>query len=329
MAIIGTEIKKYKATVNNDTSANGGRMSNVVATSGVRNNIFPNVSESERTAGIVRYRKTFVKIANDDDLTAYNMKVHLTNTTGADDYVTIFEGTDDDTYADISSPREYGCGALESNITASDTTLTVQVEDAAIDIFNTSSADNIIWIGDGTNDEYFENVEASKVDDVYTLTLDTGDSISNSYSTTNTYVSSCIDAGDVKCSFGTVVVTSTAGTFDHSTYPILLDNIGTVYDSWTLTFTNATTYTIAGANEGAMGSGGNTSSNASPTNTNFSKPYFTIDSSAFGGTFEAADTITFITYPATANIWHKETVPAGSVSYSNNTWTERVICESA
>jgi len=329
MAIISTELKKYKAAVNNDTTSNGGRMSTSLITSGVRNNVFPNVSESERTAGVTRYRKTFIKVANDDDLTAYNTKIHLVTTTGADDYVTIFEGTDTDTYADVSSPREYGCGVLEANVNAGDTEITVQVENSVMDIFNTSSADNVIWIGNTTNDEYFENVEASKVDDVYTLTLSSGDSLSNSYTTTNTYVSSCIDAGDVKCSFDTVVVTSTSGTFDDSGSPILVDNIGTVYDSWTLTFTNATTYTITGANEGLLASGGNISGDASPTNLNYSKPYFTIQSAAFGGTYEAGDTITFKTYPATANIWYKEVVPAGSASYSNNTWTERMICESA
>jgi len=329
MAINSNEIKRYKAAVNNDTSSNGGRMSTTQITSGVRNNLFPNVDESERTSGVTRWRKVFVKIANDDDLTAGNTKIHMTSTTGSDDYVSMCTGTDDDTYADLSSPRMYGCGVLESVATAGDTEISVELENASLSIFNTVSDDNMIWIGNGTTNEYFENVAASKTDNVVTLTLDSGDSISNSYATSNTYVASCIFAGDIECSFDTVVVTSTSGIFDTSSSPILLDNIGTVYDSWTLTFTSATAYSITGANEGLLSSGGNTSSNTSPTNTSFSKPYFTIQSAAFGGTYEAGDTITFKTYPATQPLWYKEVVPAGAATYSNNTISERVNCESA
>lgn len=335
MPIISSEIKRYKATVNNDTTSNGGRMSTNLITSGVRNAVFPNVSESERTTGITRWRKIFIKIANDDDLTFYNTKIHLTNTTGADDYITISSGTQTNIQSDLSSPRVYGCGVLASNIASGASTITVNIEGANstawnnLNIFNTSVADNIVWIGDGTNNEYFENVAASKTDNTYTLTLNTGDTIANNYSTASTYVASCINSGDIACSFDSVVVTSTAGTFNTTTFPILLDNIGTVYDSWTLLFTNATTYTITGLNEGALSSGGNTSSNASPTNPSFAKKYFTIQSGAFGGTFVAGDTITFKTYPAAVPIWMREIVPANAGSFANNTWTERIVGESA
>jgi len=335
MAILSNEIKRYKATVNNDTTSNGGRMSTNLISSGVRNAVFPNVSESERTAGITRWRKVFIKIANDDDLTFYNTKVHLTTTTGADDYITISSGTQTNIQSDLSSPRVYGCGVLEANISSGATSLTVEIEGDNstawnnLNIFNTSIADNVIWIGNGTTNEYFENVSASKTDNVYTLTLNTGDAIANSYTTTNTYVASCINTGDISCSFDSVVVTSTAGTFNSTTFPILLDNIGTVYDSWTLLFTNATTYTITGLNEGLLASGGNTSSNASPTNPNFAKKYFTIQSGAFGGTFVAGDTITFKTYPAAIPMWIREIVPANSASFANNTWSERIVGESA
>ena len=329
MAIQSNEIKRYKATVNNDTTSNGGRMSTALITSDVKNAVFPNVSEDERTSGTTRWRKVFVKIANDDDLTLHNTRIHYTNITGADDYVMFCEGTQTDIYSDLSSLTMYGTGVLESNVNAGDSTITVTVEDASMDIFNTASATNVIWIGDDTNEEYFENVAASLSGTTYTLTLDTGDTLANSYTTTATYVGSCLDKGDVEASFDTVVVTSTAGTFDSTTHPIVLDNIGTVYDEWTIEFVTTTTYSITGANEGLLASGGNISSDASPTNNDFAKKYMTIPSAAFGGSFEVGDTITFKTYPAAIPIWHKETIPAGSASYSNNTWTEKIIGESA
>ena len=329
MAIITAEIKRYRAAVNNDTTSNGGRMSTNLITSGVRNSVFPNVSESERTAGITRWRKIFIKVANDDDLTLYNSKVYLKSITGAADYVTICEGNDNNVYSDLSSPRMYGCGVLTTDIAVSDTEITLLVEDTSMSIFNTASADNVIWIGNGTTSEYFENVTAVKTDDSFTLTLNAGDVLANIYSTSNTIVASCIDAGDIACSFDSVSVTSTAGTFDDTAYPILLDNIGTVYDSWTLAFTSASVYTITGASEALLASGGNISTPASPINSSFAKKYFTISSGAFGGTYEIGDTITFKTYPATIPLWHKEVVPAGAASYSNNTWTETCIGESA
>ena len=329
MAIIANEIKRYKATTNNDTTSNGGRMSTNLIVSGVRNAVFPNVGDTERTSGVTRWRKIFIKIANDDDLTFYNSKVHMTKTSNADDYFSICEGGHDDVYSDLSSPRMYGVGVLESAVTAGDSEITVTIENTAMAIFNTSSADNVIWIGDGTNNEYFENVSASKTDTTVTLTLNTGDVLANSYSTSDTYVASCIDTGDIAANFNSVDITSIAGTFDSSTYPIVLDNIGTVYDEWTLEFTNATTYTITGANEGLLSSGGNTSGNASPINSNFAKKYMTIDYRAFGGNYVAGDTIEFTTYPAAISIWYKEVVPAGAVSAANNTWSERIIGESA
>lgn len=335
MSIVSTEIKRYKASVNNDTSANGGRMSSNIINTGVRNALFPNVSETERTSGITRYRKYFIKIANDDDLTLNNAKVHLASVTPSDDYVTIFAGTQNGVYSGIGTPRQYGCGVLAANISAGASVITVTIEGANstawnnLNIFNTSVADNTIWIGDDTHEEYFESVSASKTDNTYTLTLNAGDVTSYGYSTTNTYVASCINAGDVKCEFDSVVVTSTAGTFNYSSFPILLDNIGTVYDSWTLTFTNATTYTITGAYEGLLGSGGNISSDASPINPTFSKKYMTIQYGAFGGTFATGDTITFKTYPAAIPIWCREVVPAGTASYSGNNWFDICVGESA
>ena len=335
MAIQNSEIKVYKAITNNETSANGGRRSNNLITSNVRNNLFPNVSQTERTDGTTKRRKIFYRVENDDDLTLYNAKYYFKNTSGADDYFVFYVGTNVDTQADLGSPRIYGTGILESNITAGDTTLTVELEVSSVAdianlaIFNTAISDNKIFISDGTHTEYFSAVTASKADNIYTLTLNAGDTIAYNYSTSDTYIGSYVDLGDITTSYTTPVVTSTSGTFDDTTYPILLDNIGTIYDTWTLTFTNATTYTIAGTNTGLLSSGGNISSNASPINSIFNKKYFTIQSSAFDETFTTGDTIIFTTYPAEFSIWIREIVPANSSSYSNNTLIDALIGESA
>ena len=329
MAIIAAEIKEYKAVTNVDGASNGGRMSSNELTSGVRNNLFPNVTEAERTSGVTRWRKMFAKVANDDDLTLMNTYVHLTHTTAADDYVSIVEGTASNIYSDLSSPREYGVGVLASNITASDTSCTVTIENTALSVFNTASADNIIWVGDGTNNEYFTSVTAGKSGTTITLTLNAGDSFANSYTAaTPTYVASCIDVGDIECAVSSWTETSTSGTYNESTYPLEMDNIGTVYDTWTLTFSSATNFSVSGTNTGSVGSG-NISGSFAPNNADFTKPYFTINASGWGGTWASGETITFTTSPASQGIWIKKVVPAASSSYSGNSFTIRTIGESA
>jgi hypothetical protein len=327
MAITVAELKRYKASVNNDTALNGGRMTSNQVLSGVRNALFPNVSEAERVAGLIRYRKVFVKVANADNLTLFNSLLHLTNITGADDRIEIAQGTQIDVFSGLGTPTMYGCGELHAQALTGATSFSAQVEDASMSIFRTTG--NTVWIGDDVNNEYFTNVSATKVDDVYTLTLASGDSLAHTYSTATARVSSVLSLGDIACSFDSVVVTSSAGVFNTVASSITLDNIGTVYDVWTLAFTSPTVYTITGANEGLLVSGGNISGDTSPVNPAFSKKYFTIPSTAFSGTFAIGDTIVFKTYPASIPIWYKETIPAGAGSYPNNTWNERLIGESA
>lgn len=45
-----------------------------------------------------------------------------------------------------------------------------------------------------------------------------------------------------------------AGTYNESTYPVLLDHIGTAEQTWTLTFTDATNFTVIGDTIGSVGS---------------------------------------------------------------------------
>lgn len=325
MAIIPSEIKHYKSETVTDTTANGGYMSTVLSTSGVKNNVFPDVTEAERTAGITRYRKVFPKIENDADETLFNSFVHFKDITPADDMMTFFPGTQSDTQGDIGSPREYGAGTLDSDISAGGSTLDVNIE-AALDIIQTGDT---IYITDGTNEEYHTNVTAIRTASQIAITLDGGDTFNNSYAAaTPTYISAVYEKGDVKTSFDSWVETSTSGTYDEATYPVEGDNIGGIEEDWTITFTDATNFTCAGARVGSVG-GGSISSDFSPTNTDFTKPYFVLRSAGWGGTWAAAETITFTTHPASIPIWLKMVVPAGASSYSGNTATHTVSGESS
>ena len=95
------------------------------------------------------------------------------------------------------------------------------------------------------------------------------------------------------------------------------NTIGTVEQTWTLTFTDATNYTVVGDTLGSVGSG-TTAADFAPSNPAVSKPYFTLESAGWGGTWAAAQTIVFQTHPNAIPIWETRVVPAGAGSQAGN-----------
>ena len=332
MSILAAELKWYRSAVVTNTASNGGKLSINEVVGGVKNNIFPDVSQAERLAGLIRYRKVFAKLTNAANEVLVNPAFHLRDFTPADDRVEIFVGTQTDTEGDITgSEQMYGVGALSANVSAGATQIVVTIEDASQVIFEASG--NTIHIGDDTNGEYHTNVDViSTSGDQITLELDAGAQLANAYTTANdTTVSSIIDAGlsELEPTIGTVVATSAGtGDYDSSGSNITGHNIGTVEDTLTLTFTSATAFDCTDAAMSALGSG-NTSSDFSPVNTDFSVPYVTVLAAGWSGTWQAGDTLTIPTHPAAQGLWLKQTVPAGTVSFSGNNFVLRFGGESA
>jgi hypothetical protein len=150
-----------------------------------------------------------------------------------------------------------------------------------------------------------------------TVELESGTTVANAYTTAKTYGAGCINAEDVECETTTWTETSSSGTYDESTYPVIMFNDGTEYDFWTVTFTSAVAFNCSGSNEGSVGAGV-VSSDFSPTNPETGQPYFTIDKDGWGGTWTSGDTVTFYTNPSAAPIWIKEVVPSSTAALSNN-----------
>lgn len=329
MSITASEIKRYKSATVNDTASNGGRMSATESVSGTSGNVWPDASESERTAGSTKYRKLFHKIANDDDLTLANARVFLERVTPGDDEIYLFEGTQTDVQSGIATPDLYGAGDLATSISASATSFNVAVEDGDVTIFR---AGDTVRISDKTavdatagNEEYHTLAGTpSATGDVWTLAI-TG-AVANTYSNTNTVVSSVIESGDVECAISGVIETTTSGTFDENS--VTMDNIGTIYQTWTITFSDASNFAVAGDVVGSVGTG-NISSTFSPTNSDFSKPYFSIAAAVWGGTWAGAETVVFVTSPAAIPVWEKRVIPAGADSLAGNSRIVAVSGESA
>ncbi len=331
MSIVASEMIWRQSETNDDTTNNGGRMTKNAIIDNAKNNLWPDVSQSERSTGSTKYRKSHCHIANDADLQLLQTRVFIeTNTPGAD-AVTIFPGTSTDTEAAISgAEQQYGCGTLDADVLAGVTSITVLTEDFNLAYFKNNM---LVRISDMTDvndvvgkEEYITiNAVVTYVGDVATLSFTPA--LVNGYIAANTRVSSVIQAGTVEALNGTVVATvAGSGTFD-SVY-LAMDSIGTVEQQWTLTFSDATSFSIVGDILGSVGSG-TTSSGATPTNNDYSKPYFTITNTAFAGVFANGDTLVFTTSPAAIPIWQKRTIPAGTASLSNNKVIVGVDGESA
>ncbi len=343
MAIQTSEIQWYKSQVVNDTTSNGGRMSANEIPNGVKNNVWPDVPQAERTAGSVKYRKTFIKIANDADLTLLNPRIFIETHTPGDDTVVLLAGTQTDTQNEaIAYTRCFGTGELDADVLAGDGTIDVMVETG-----NESGGDNIFQNGDliriadktsveavSGNAEFLRLAASGGVSwngAVATLTFDTGVTLGFNYAANATRVASVMETADIAATFDGWSLSSVAGSYDEINYPVLGDHIGTIEQTWTLTFTNATNFTCAGDLVGTVGSGAIGGGDFAPNNPDFSKPYFTLTDATppWGGTWATADTITFTTHPAAAAVWEKRSVPAGANSLSGNKVIVAISGESA
>lgn len=323
MSIISSEVKFYKSAVVNDTSTNGGRMSTNALVSGVLQNVFPHVLSAERTAGSTKYRKIFIKVANDDDFSYIAPQIWFDNETPGDDWAVLFAATQVDTQTDITgSERIYGSAGLKSDASAAGSTIVVDVEDASLTgIFQASDDIRITDMVDPdsvTGNEEFHVINGAPSVSGTEVTITTTSPLANTYTVAGgARVMSILEPGDIETSFSGWTETTASGTYDETSFPVVGDNIGTIYQTWTLTFTDATNFTVAGDTIGSVTSG-STASDYSPNNPDFTKPYFTLESGGWGGTWASGDTIEFLTVPASTAVWEKRVVPAGASSLSAN-----------
>ncbi len=311
MPVSVDEIKFYRSELNSDVAAsNGAGISSVDVIDGTVNNLFPNTSSAERVAGITRYRKMFLRNENPDDLTLVSGEVFIDTQSLADDYCRIKVGTNDDVQSDAEGYSDWaGTGILSASAGSGETSIDVDY-DVTNGVYDGSS----VRITDGTNTiNRIVNGTPSWGGNTATIVLT--ESLGVNFSQTSTIVSTVVDLGTVEKSSDSWSESSGTGSYDETTYPLTTYNIGTVVDSWTLTFADASNFSIEGLSTGPMGSG-DTSTDCMPVNG--ASYYFKIDKDGWGGAWALGDTITFNTVHAGASIWVKEVVPSEIGSYSNN-----------
>ncbi|MBN1882805.1 MAG: hypothetical protein JW885_11570 [Deltaproteobacteria bacterium] len=179
-----------------------------------------------------------------------------------------------------------------------------------------------------TTYEYTSGKVAIRSDSYYTtgsiqiLSASTADivlGLSNSivYGTDGMVASCVLQLGDIEPTV-TTPVASGSGIYDHSTYPILTYKKGTLTADVTVTFSNDTNFTVS-----MVVDGNSTNLGAGDINTDFQIPhqgeyYFTIQSDGWGGTWVAANTLSFSLVQSARGVWAKEVVPAATEASSGN-----------
>ena len=324
MSIQSSEMIWRHPVERSDAGSNGGRMTATQIPTSVKNNIWPDVPQSERIAGSTKYRKVFIHISNDDDLTLVRPRIFVETFTPGDDSITIFSGTMTDNQSTLSgSEPQYGCGDLNSDVSSGASTVSVLTEGASLDYFR---AGDLIRISDKAdvnaigNEEYLTiSSVGSYVGDVVTLTISTP--LVNGYVASGvTRVGSVIEVSDIIATYSSFsVVTADTGTYDDATYPVVLDHISSIEQDWTITFTSVTDFTLT-SDDPTLGIStvGNVSSTLQPNNPDYNKPYFILNQLGYGGSFAIGDTISFTTTPSAAPIWYKRVIPANANSLTGD-----------
>lgn len=315
MPITSSDLKVYRSAEVSDLSTNGGRISITQTVSGVAGNIFPNVTQAQRVAGLTQHRKVFFKNTHVDDLILYNGFFYQETNTPGDDKVLWWPASQTSLQSAITgSERKYGCGKLNSLVNSGATVLTVGVEDGAQDIFQTGDT---IRVSDkatpssGTGNEDFAVVlSRSILGNVVTINLVTG--LTYGYAA-NAKVSTIYTVGDVKPTVTLDSSSSVGGTVDLTGVNMTLYNLSTDSRTVTLTFSSPTAFTLSGGLGAGTIAGG-----CAPINPATGTPYFTISPSAFTGAFLLSDVFSFTTTPAAFPVWVRRIVPGGSAVIGDN-----------
>ena len=325
-----SDLRLYK------TKANG-RMSDSEILTGRVQNLLTHVSSSQRTAGYFDYYKMWWHVADDSDGVGTDPQMYWDfPTLSTDDYVMFFEIGDRVAIEDIpgyatgtDTEDKYGTAILDVAIVAGESVAVVTVKNAAM----ATGSDIIFRDGETikitdkvtdttvTGNEEIHTINGTPGVSGTTVTITIDSTFANDYAANGVVrVRSVVKPStDYETSVTAVTTTSVGdGDYDDTTYPPIMDNIGTVDEDWTITFTTATEFRLDGDSLGNGVDTGSTAASFSPSNAGRSRPYFTLNLAGFSGTFQAGDTLTFTTSPAAKGLGVKRVVPPASGSLANN-----------
>ncbi len=337
MAIQSAEIQWFNpASVSDSTPAqNGGRPSQTQNLSGIKNNLFPDISSAQRLAGVEHWRKVFVLIKNAANLPLIDAKVSIEAGTPGDSHVLLYPGTWTDTQATRdANARPYGFGTLAFDADATDTELLVTTEADWSALAATARPFQVgdLLLIDARADvlsaglHEYATIETVTYDGT-TLTVTLSAGLENSYSA-GARIASALAPGELQTAVSGTSVTGGV-TYNDTAHPIAVPQIGGIYQTWTITVTDAGAgaLSVVGDTVGSVGTGA-TGVDLAPANPN-GGVYFTLQSEGWGGTPANGDTLVFTTVPAGCPLWYRRVVPAGAASIASDPVSVAVAGETA
>lgn len=336
MPILDNEILWRPAALLSDATPaqNGGRMAFAQLVSGVKNNLFPDVSQSERGAGSVKWRKAFIHINSAQDAALLNVRLFLDTLTPAGDFVVFQLGSATDTQDQIAG-RPYGIGTLFAPVAGGASQIQVICEhNAEYATLQPFRVGDLIRVSDrpstgGAGNEEWVTLTGVAYGPDY-ATLDFSPALVNDYAIQPTLVSTVYQQASVAGAWSNLAFTSAAGSFDSATVGNLVaHNKGAIEQAWTLTFTGQGDFNVSGNTVGALPAMGSTSADFAPVNPATGTPYFTIKAAGWSGTFQANENLHFDTHPAAIPIWYRRQVPPGTFSLANDFASLAIHGESA
>lgn len=307
------DIKFYRSKAVTDTAENGGHIDlNAEIISGVKFNLFPRVSSYERTNGAVRYRKAYMANRSTGAVPLFDAAIAITVPSRGGDRFYIKAATSHaETAESLTEGGWTGGGRLNASITAGDSSVQILFEHNDFEI-----ADGSLLLVKSDSGKMFTSIIAGDAvwsGNVATVAL--ASQAPDNFAASDTYAGVCVQLGDLGSSFENVVATSASGVFD--TYSLILNNIGTVEDDWTITFVSPSAFNVAGAVTGSLPSG-SISSHYQAMNPAAGDFYFNIGFQSWGGSWQAGDRLTFTTRAAAKGFWLKEIIPAGTEREADN-----------
>lgn len=333
MPILDSELQWFRAQLLSDTTPvqNGGRFTQQQIVSGVKNNLFPDVSQAERVAGVEHWRKVFIANRSASNLPLIDSKISVESGTPGDSHVLLYPATQTDTQDQVSA-RPYGYGMLTSTVEAGDTELTVHTEaDWSAEPEPPFQAGDLLRIDARATIEDFGSSEYRLIDAVsysgQQLTITLAEGLDYGYTgNVGVHCASVIEPADIATGYQDTGATGQA-TFDWAGY-LTLDHLGTVYQVWTLEVVNAATKLVNVSGD-LLGDLGNFSADVEIAPNNGGNKYFRLGADGWGPTMQNGDTLTFTTLPAAAPIWYRRVVPSSSGSISSDPVSVCIEGESA
>lgn len=338
--MLSSDLKAYRPQANGrcpaKTSAN-------VISSNVVANVFGHATSSQRATGLDTDKKIFWGLANTDNLPLLDPETyHNAPTLSPDDYVVKWlsgqRTTEAGLAAELATADLVGTAYLKNNIAADDLTLTVTVKNANLlpggtyDIFKDGYPIKVCSHSDALATDGAEQIRIIDGTPTYSgldITITVTEAFTQAFTASSTpytqssvRVSSLLQPADVAPSYTTPDVSDVEGslTLDATTYPPILDNIGTPEQDWSFAFTDGTHFTCTGDTLGVVGSGV-IGTDFIPVCPATSRPYMTIEAEMMTGTANPGDVWTMTTHPAGVPVGQRRIIPPLSASLSNNKCT--------